>query len=458
MERKKMSRTITPWRLGVVACAVAASASLAGCGAGATGGNNANSINVAVVGNPQMLDLKKLTKDNFTKETGITVNYTVLPETNTLDKITQDIATQAGQYDVMNALINQIPTFADNGWLQDLGTSAAADKAFDYSDILPQHLDSLKGKDGKVYGIPFTGESSFLMYRKDVMDAKGITVPLHPTWNQVADIAAKADGAQSGMKGICLRGLAGWSEVLGPLTTVVNTFGGTWFTKDWQAQLDSPEFTAATKFYVDLLQKHGEVGAAQSGFTECLTAMEQSKTAMWYDSTAAAGLLEDPSSSPVAGKIGFAYAPVNKTKASGWLSNWDWVVPKTTKKSAAAEKFIHWASGKDYQLLVGSKLGWNRVPAGTRASTYAIPQFKDVSAAYGELQLKSLESANPTNPGLQPRPTVGTWYVGIPEFPDLGDKVAQQISAAIAGRQSVETALANSQKLAEPIAKKYQAK
>ena len=67
------------------------------------------------------------------------------------------------------------------------------------------------------------------------------------------------------MKGICLRGLPGWGELFAPLTTVVNTFGGTWFTEDWQAQVNAPEFKEATNFYVDLVRAHGEPGAPQAG-------------------------------------------------------------------------------------------------------------------------------------------------------------------------------------------------
>ena len=81
--------------------------------------------------------------------------------------------------------------------------------------------ESLTGEDGKIYGEPFYGESSFLMYRKDLLQAKGITMPAKPTWQDVAAIAAKLDGAKPGMKGICLRGLPGWGEVMAPLTTVV---------------------------------------------------------------------------------------------------------------------------------------------------------------------------------------------------------------------------------------------
>ncbi|CAM5239848.1 sugar ABC transporter substrate-binding protein [Streptomyces badius] len=68
--------------------------------------------------------------------------------------------------------------------------------------------------------------------------------------------------------------------------------GGTWFTEDWEPRLTAPEFKKATKFYVDLVREHGELGAPQSGYAECLNNMTQGKTAMWYDATAGAGSLE----------------------------------------------------------------------------------------------------------------------------------------------------------------------
>jgi len=190
-----------------------------------------------MVGNPQMEDIAKLTKDSFTKDTGIKVNFTILPENELRDKVTQDIATQAGQYDVATIGAYEVPIWHKNGWLQELDTFADADSAFDKADLLPPMVESLSGEDGKLYALPFYGESSFLMYNKEVMDAEGITMPERPTWDEVAQIAAKVDGARPGMKGICLRGLPGWGELFAPLTTVVNTFGGTWFEEDWTAKV-----------------------------------------------------------------------------------------------------------------------------------------------------------------------------------------------------------------------------
>ncbi|WP_277030358.1 sugar ABC transporter substrate-binding protein [Actinacidiphila oryziradicis] len=430
---------------------------LAACaGAGGAGGSSAHSINVLMVNNPQMVDLQKLTAANFTKSTGIKVNFTVLPENDVRDKISQDFSSQAGQYDVATISNYETPTYAKNGWLTSLSSLAKADTAFQQSDILPPIQQSLTYS-GKVYAEPFYGESSFLMYRKDVFAAKHLTMPANPTWTQVADLAAKLDGAKPGMKGICLRGQPGWGELIAPLTTVVNTMGGTWFDKNWTAQVNSPAFTKATNFYVNLVRAHGEAGAPQAGFTECLNDMEQSKTAMWYDATSAAGSL-DATGSPVAGKIGYVPAPVDQTKNSGWLFTWAWGLQKASKNQSDAWKFISWASSKSYENLVGSKLGWSRVPAGKRASTYADPKYLAAASAFASATKTALTNADPLNPGVQARPAPGIQFVGIPEFTDLGTKVSQQISSAIAGQTSVATALKNSQALAANVAAKYAAK
>jgi sorbitol/mannitol transport system substrate-binding protein len=444
-------------RKTVLATVAVMSLLLTACGAGGGGSaSDTKSINVLMVGNPQMVDIQKLTKDSFTKDTGIKVNYTILPENELRDKVTQDVATKAGQYDVATIGAYEVPIWSKNDWLTDLGPYADKDSKFDKADLIKPIVQSLSGEDGKLYGLPFYGESSFLMYRKDVFAKKHLTMPEHPTWDEVAKLAGQVDGAEPGMKGICLRGLPGWGEQFAPLTTVVNTFGGTWFEKDWTPKVDAAPFEAAVNFYVNLIKAHGEPGAAQAGFTECLNAMSQGKVAMWYDATSAAGSLEDPKISKVAGKVGYVFAPTKETDSSGWLWAWAWAMPKTTKKADSAAKFMLWASSKDYENLVGQKLGWARVPAGKRESTYANPEYKKAAAAFGEKTLQSIEAAKPDNPGVQPRPTIGVQYVAIPEFQDLGTKVSQDIAAAIAGRGSVADALTKGQQLAEDVAKDYQ--
>lgn len=373
------------------------------------------------------------------------------------DKISQEFSSQAGQYDIATVSNFEIPIYARSRWIAPLDGFIAADPKFDQADILKPMVQSLSGDDGKVYGQPFYGESSFLMYRKDVLEAKGIEMPAKPTWQQVADIAARLDGAQPGMAGICLRGQPGWGQVFAPLTTVVNTFGGTWFTEDWQAQVNDEGFRAATQFYVDLVRNYGENGAPQAGFTECLNNLQQGNAAMWYDATSAAGSLE-ADGSPVKGKIGYAAAPVVKTKSSGWLYAWSWGIEQASEKKDNAWKFISWASGKDYENLVGTELGWSKVPAGKRASTYNNPQYLQAAGAFAEPTRAAIEGADPRNPGVQPRPAQGIQFVGIPEFPGLGTQVSQYVSSAIAGRMSVDEALRLGQRLAEDVAEVYRSR
>jgi polyol transport system substrate-binding protein len=445
---------------GFAAAAVGLVLVTAGCSvAGSTGSSSGeaadNTITALMVGNPQMVDIQRLTAENFTKQTGITVKFTILAENQLRDRINQDVSGQGGQYDVATVGAYEVPIWAKNGWLRELSTRAQADAGYDVNDLLKPMVQSVTGDDGNMYAAPFYGESSFLMYNKELFAAKGLTMPERPTWRQVAGLAAKLDDKAAGVAGICLRGLPGWGQLFAPLTTVVNTYGGTWFDKDWTPRVNSPQFTAATKFYVELVRKHGEPGAAKAGFTECLETFGQGRAAMWYDATSAAGPLEDPAASRVAGQVGYAYAPIARTDYSGWLWTWAWAMPKTTTKADAAWQFISWATSKDYEKLVGAQLGWSRLPAGKRASTYRIPEYRKSAKAFAGITLGSIEHADPQHPGLQPRPALGVQFVGIPEFADLGTRVSQQVSAAIGGGTTVDRALADGQRQAEEVARNY---
>jgi sorbitol/mannitol transport system substrate-binding protein len=424
----------------------------AGWGGGA-GGGGPDSVNVLMVNNPQMVDLQQLTAEHFTAETGISVNFTVLPENDVRDKISQEFSSQAGQYDVATLSNFEIPIYAKSEWIAPLDDYVSADAAFDQEDILPPMTESLSAE-GKLYGEPFYGESSFLMYRTDVLAAKGIEMPANPTWPEIAEIAAQVDGAEPGMAGICLRGQPGWGQVFAPLTTVVNTFGGTWFTHDWQAKVDDEGFRTAVQFYVDLVREHGETGAPQAGFTECLNNLVQGNAAMWYDATSAAGSLE-AEDSPVRGKIGYVAAPVVETDSSGWLYAWSWSIQQASTKKQNAWEFISWASSREYEELVGSELGWSRVPAGKRASTYENEAYLAEASAFAQPTLDAIQNADPNDPGVQPRPAPGIQFVDIPEFPDLGTQVSQEVSSAIAGQKSVDAALERGQQLAEDVAARY---
>jgi sorbitol/mannitol transport system substrate-binding protein len=438
----------------LIACLAATSLTLTACGgAGSIGsGGDENSINVLAINPAQMKDLQQLT-DQFTEDTGIKVNYTLLPENDMRAKLNQEFSSQAGQYDVASVSAFEVPNYSKNGWLAPLNEYIDATPDFDQDDIFPKLTDAVTGADGKVYAEPFLGEGSFTMYRKDLFEKAGLTMPENPTWDQIAELAAKVDGTD-GAKGICLRGLAGWGQNLAVLNTIVNTFGGQWYDMDWNATLNAAPFQEATQFYVDLVQQHGEVGAAQAGVLECLNDFQQGKSAIFYDATSVASSLE-AADSPIKGKIGYVAAPHKLTDNAGWLWTWAWGIQSASTKKDAAWKFIAWASSKEYEELVGSTLGWEKIPAGKRASTYKIPEYLEAAGAFAPAELKAIENAaDPNNPGVAPRPYKGVQFVGIPEFPDLGQQVAEQISSALAGSISVPDALGNAQRAAEAIGAK----
>jgi len=426
----------------------------AGCGGGGSN-SSSKSINVAIVDNPQMKDIAQLTPSLFTKQTGIKVNYTVLDEGTLRQVTTRDVAAGGRQFDVVMIGPYEAPQFGKDGTLVDLTQMAKSDSAYKYGDIIPAVRNALS-TNGKLYAAPFYGESSFLMYRKDVLQKAGVTMPLHPTWDQVAAIARKVNSSK--MAGICLRGKPGWGDLGASLTTVLNTFGATWWSAGpngavGQAQVNTPAFRNALQFYVNLIHDAGEKDAANSSFNECLTQYTDGKVAMWYDATVAASNLE-ASNSPVKGKNGYAFAPVQKTKSSGWLWSWALAIPKTSGKQSQAWKYISFATGPQYLKEAGSRIsgGWAAIPPGTRNSTYKIPQYAKAAAAFAKPTLEAIAAAPITDPGTTPRPGLpGVQYVGIPQFQDVGNQCTQQFSAVIAGRGSIDSALKNCQSIASQV-------
>ena len=419
--------------------------------------NRGGSINVAIVDNPQMQDLAHLTPSLFTAKTHIKVHYAVLDDRPLRDITTGDVPAGGRRFDVVMIGPYEAPQFGKDGHLTDLTHKASSDRSYDLDDIIPSVRNALSNE-GKLYASPFYGESSFLMYRKDVLKDAGITMPANPTWRQVADIARTIDTPDRA--GICLRGKPGWGDLGASFTPVVNTFGATWWSAKPdgsvdRAMVDRPEFRKALQFYVDLVREAGENDPVRASYNECLAQYLSGKVAMWFDATVAAGLLE-ADDSDVKGKNGYAPAPVERTSTSGWLWSWALAIPTSSNRVDLAWRYISWATGPRYVKEAGTAIpgGWAAIPAGTRRSTYAIPEYRKAARAFADAELDAIESAPIDNPGTTKRPGLpGIQYVGIPEFPDVGDQCTEQFSAVIGGHSSIDSALENCQNVASRVAK-----
>lgn len=424
-----------------------------GGGGGGTEKSNQVQLTVATVNNPDMIIMQKLAKD-YEKETGVKVNFSVLPENDLRKQVTMDVSIGGGKFDIVTVGNYDATIWAKNKWLESLTPyfdkmSSDAKASYDLDDVFPSVRAGLTYSD-QLYALPFYAESSMLYYNKEMLEKAGVTMPENPTWEQVADIAKKVKAANN-VPGIVLRGLPGWGEMMAPLDTVINAFGGSWYDMNWQAKLDSPQTVKAVKFYVDLLKEAGQPGATSTGFTEALTLMSTGKAAMWYDATVAAGALNNPKNSQVVGKIGYAKAPTADKNNTGWLWSWNLAMEASSKHKDEAFKFITWATSKEYINKVGETEGWVVAPSGTRKSTYENPKYKE-AAPFAGIVLESLLAADFTKPTKDPVPYQGVQFVAIPEFQDLGTEVSQFIATAITGATSVEDAMSKAQDKAQKVA------
>jgi sorbitol/mannitol transport system substrate-binding protein len=439
-----ISSPFKPRALAVAGCGAVMLAAAA-CSGGSGASNAPGEVTVAVVSNPLITgQMEPLAKSNFEKMyPGIHVKFATYTEGDLRAAIEKDVSTHSNSFNVIMIGPYETPLFAKNGWLENLSTQfIAKDPSYGAGDLLPPIAKSLSYK-GDLYAVPFYGESSMMFYRKDLFAKAGLTMPAHPTWAQIQGFAAKLNKPGQ-VSGICLRGLAGWGDNMASLDTVVNTFGGQWFDMNWKPQLTSPAFVKATNFYVNLVRKYGEPGAANDSFNQLLTLYGQGKCAMWYDATVAATSIASNYKSMYA-NTGYALAPVNLTKSSGWLWTWALGIPKGVANSADAWKFVSWATSKNYASLVAKKYGWAAVPPGTRTSLYNNPQYQQAAKPFAAITLASINSVDPEHPTLHPVPYVGIQYVDIPQFESLGVQVAQQIAGAIAGTETVSQALKTSQ-------------
>ena len=405
--------------------------------------SHTSTVTIATVNNGDMIRMQGLTDDFTSKNPDIKVEWVTLEENVLRQRVTQDIATKGGQFDIMTIGTYEVPIWGKNGWLVSLNDLS---EGWDVNDLLPAIRAGLT-VDGELYAAPFYGESSMVMYRTDLMEKAGLTMPEAPTWDFIKKAAAAMTDRDSEVYGICLRGKAGWGENMAFITATSNSFGARWFDENWNPQFNSEAWAKTLNFYMDLMTNFGPPGASTNGFNENLSLFQQGKCGMWIDATVAASFVTNPNDSTVADHVGFALAPDNGLgKRSNWLWAWSLAIPAGSDTTDAAKKFIEWATSKEYTALVASKEGWSNVPPGTRTSLYENPAYLE-AAPFAMMTLNSINAADPKQPTVDPVPYTGVQFVAIPEFAGIATQVGQEFSAALAGQQSAEEALRKAQAL-----------
>ena len=407
-------------------------------------------ITIATVNNGDMITMKELSNHFEEQNPDISLKWVTLEENILRQRVTTDVATKGGQYDVMTIGTYEVPIWGKQNWLTELDNLG---ENYDVDDLLPAIRSGLT-IDNKLYAAPFYGESSMVMYRTDLMEKAGLEMPNAPTWSFIQKAAKAMTNKDEDVYGLCLRGKAGWGENVALITSMANSFGARWFDENWKPQFNTPEWKATLQYYVDVMKESGPAGSSANGFNENLALFQTGKCGIWIDATVAGAFVTNKKDSEVADKVGFALAPDNGLgKRGNWLWSWTLAIPSSSKKSDAAMKFISWATSKEYSQLVADNKGWAKVPPGTRASLYENEQYVN-AAPFAQITLDSINSADPKNPTVKPVPYVGIQFVAIPEFQGIGTAVGQQFSAALTGQMTVEQALNTSQRLVERTMRK----
>ena len=403
----------------------------------------AETLTIATVNNSDMIIMQELSS-KWEEETGNQLDWVVLEENVLRQRVTTDIATGGGQFDVITIGSYEAPIWGAQGWLvplDDLGDDYA------YDDIFESVRAGLSN-DGTLYAVPFYAESSFTFYRKDLFDEAGIEMPEQPTYDQIEEYAAKLHDPANELYGVCLRGKPGWGENMAFVTTMVNVYGGAWFDMEWNPLLTSEPWKEAVTEYVHLLNDYGPPGAASNGHNENRALFKDGKCATWVDATSAANDVKNPANSKVADVTDFFQAPKQATdKGTGWFWSWALAIPASSQKVDTAKDFLKWATSKEYFQMVGETKGWVAVPSGTRASIHEDPRLLE-AAPFAETIKNAIFSVDPADPTRDPVPYTGVQFVAIPEFQGIGNFVGQQVAAALAGQMSVEDALSASQDFA----------
>ena len=411
----------------------------------ATSAGAQTTLTIGTVNNSDMVRMQGLTDAFTTAHPDIKLNWVTLEENILRQRVTTDIATNGGQFDIMTIGTYEVPIWAKQQWLKPLDKLGAD---YDEADLIPPIKNALS-VDDKLYAAPFYAESVLTLYRKDLFDKAGLKMPEKPTWDFIAEAAEKVTDKSAGVYGICLRGKPGWGENMGFLGNMAREFGANYFDANWKPQFESEGWKKAITLYVDLMTKYGPPGAASNGFNENLSLFGQGKCGMWIDASVAASFVTDPKQSQVPDKVGFAPAPCGTDNCPNdgfnWLWAWSLAIPNSSQKAEAAQTFISWATSKEYLKIVADKEGWANVPPGTRTSLYENADYTK-AAPFAEATLNAINHADPST--TADKPYVGLQFAAIPEFQGLGTAVGQQIAAALSGSATVDQALKQAQAIA----------
>ena len=306
-------------------------------------------LSVLMEGHPTSDAVQKLLPE-FKAATGIDVALEIVPEQDITAKILLEFSSKSGRYDVVETNIIYVPGFVASKFIVPLDESLAKHtQYFDRADFVPGYFDT-NIADGKIYGLPVYGESTFLMYRKDLFQEYGIGEP-----KSFEDIekAAKtvSEKTNKEIAGITMRGRQGIEGVY-VWAAYLWGYGGSFLDAGGKSALATPDAIAALETFGKVLKDYGPVGIANLGWEENRFLFQQCKAAMTLDATVNGAYNEDPSVSTVVGKVGYVPVPMKSPSPKGGSSSLavhSFYVSADSQQQEAGALFAAWMTAKEQQ-------------------------------------------------------------------------------------------------------------
>lgn len=282
----------------------------------------------------------------FEEATGVDVSFDVLEEGAMIEKNLLECERGGDTYDIWMIAIEGVARMSETGCAAPLDDRVEQTaEFFDYDDILPAYADLMVNEvDGNsVWGIPFAGESVFLMYRQDLFDEAGVEVP--QTWEELRDVARQFQ-EEGEVSGVAFRARRGW-EFTYQYSVFLFPFGGRILDPETGEPAIDTQGSVNALEYMTSLKDYAPTGIEGFSFPEAWQSMQTGRVAMLVEATAAAPELEDPSKSQVAGQVGYAPLPEGPEGAFSGVWGWGLGVNGHSQKQDAAWRVIEWLTSRE---------------------------------------------------------------------------------------------------------------
>ncbi len=327
---------------------------------------------------------------DFAELTGIDARLEMTPLGQIRQKAVLDLSTGTGTWASHSADPMYYPLYVSNNWIDPLDTYLGSSKLtdndwFQYEDILAGWR-GVTSVDGRPYGIPYDGEATIQVYRKDVFDRLGLAPA--ETFDQFMSNAASAHDPDNRLWGTALRGFRGAGQNMYIYPSIFRAFGGEWFDDSGKMTVNSPEAVAALEWYVKLLNNYAPLGVENWNWPDIADAFGQGTVASYIDAHGSAAVIANPEKSKVVGKIGFARWPKGPS-GKRVTSIWNWSFPinaaLSDKDKAATWLFIQWAASKETQIATSHAFpGAYKRTGANRTSIWNMDAYRAVLGSAGD--------------------------------------------------------------------------